>query len=121
MPLARRSSSLHVLDLARVEHAARSLGRRRLLQIADEIADILLELGERAERIDLEHGHEAAVIVPAGRLDAEAEPGQQAAQDLDHDRETGALVAAVRAAQRQQRAALAQLARIVGRACRRRR
>src|SRR5205085_1330979 len=91
-----------VLDLAGVEDAARPFGRRRFLQVFGELADLTLELGERAERIDLEARHKAAVIVPPGRLDPEAEPGQKAAQDLDHDGKPGALVAAVGAAQRQQ-------------------
>src|SRR5437763_7286974 len=80
-----------VLDLAGIEDAARAFGGRRLLQVAHEFADLLLELAERAERVDLKAGHKAAVIVPAGRLDPETEPGQEAAQDLDHDGEPGAL------------------------------
>src|SRR5262249_45418374 len=66
-----------VLDLAGVKDAARSLGGRRFLQVFDEVADVLLELGERAERIDLEAGHEAAVIMAARRLDPAAEARQQ--------------------------------------------
>src|SRR5438105_773378 len=96
-----------VLDLAGIEDAARPFRGRCFLQVFDELADLLLEFAERAERIDLEARHKAAVIVPAGRLDPKAEPGQEAAQDLDHDGEAGALVAAVGAAQRQQRATLA--------------
>src|SRR6267154_3752170 len=88
-----------VLDLAGIEHAAAAFGRRRLLQIFDELADLLLELGERPEGVDLEHRHEAAIVVPPGRLDPEAEPSQQPAQDFHHDGEAGALVAALRAAQ----------------------
>src|SRR3954453_16426824 len=42
-----------VLDLTGIEDAARTLGRRRLLQVFDEIADILLELGQWPESIDL--------------------------------------------------------------------
>src|SRR5262249_48216560 len=57
--------------------------------------------------------HKAAVIVTAGRLDPEAEAGQQAAQDLDHDREAITLVAFA-AADREKGAALTQLARVVG-------
>src|SRR5205085_7036864 len=46
-------------------------------------------------------------IVPPRRLDAEPEAGQQAAQHLDHGREAAALVT-FGAAERQQRAALAE-------------
>src|SRR5271163_2470921 len=98
-----------MLDLAGIEHAARPFGGRCFLQVADELADLLLELGERAERIDLEAGHEAAVIVPPARLDPKSESGQKPAQNLDHHREPVPLVAAIGAAHRQERAALAQL------------
>ena len=63
---------------------------------------------QRAERRDVEHRHEAAVIVTPGRFDAEAEPGQEPAQHLDHRGKAAALVAFA-AAERQQRAALAIL------------
>jgi hypothetical protein len=44
-----------------------------------------LKRGDRQERIDLEGGEEAAIIVPAVGLDTEAEAGQQPAQDFpDH-------------------------------------
>src|SRR3954471_10321390 len=51
---------------------------------------------------------------PPRTLSHAAEPGQEATEDLDHDGQTGALVAAIGAAQWQQRATLAQLARVVG-------
>ena len=73
-----------IFHLARIEHAGGAFGRRRRFQIAGELGDFLLEFLERAEGGDVEHRHEASVVVPAGRLDAEAEPGQQAAQHLDH-------------------------------------
>src|ERR1700748_408870 len=41
-------------DLARIEHAMRAFRRRRRLQIAREVGDILFELVERAERGDIE-------------------------------------------------------------------
>ena len=37
------------------------------------------ELGERPEGVDIEHRHEAPVIVTAGRFHAEAEACQQTA------------------------------------------
>ena len=49
--------------------------------------------------------------LPAGRLDAKAEPGQQTTEDLDHDRQAIALIP-LGAADRQQGAALAKLARV---------
>src|SRR4051794_24544108 len=104
----------HVLDFARIVYAAAAFGRLCRFQILHELADLLLELGERPEGVDLEDGHEAAVIVAPGRLDPKAEPGQQPAEDLDHDREAITLVAFT-AAYRKQRAAPAQLARIGGR------
>src|SRR5262249_61257303 len=94
-----------VFDLPWIHDPAAPFRRRRILQIADEIADVLLELGERSERIDLEHGHKATVIVTAGRLDAKTETGQQPAQNLDHNGKPGPLVAAIGAAERQSRAA----------------
>src|SRR5262249_55389917 len=60
---------------------------------------------------DFEDGHETAVVVSSAWLLAEAEPGQQAAQDFDYGGQATALVA-LRAAQRQQRAAAAQLGRV---------
>src|SRR6478752_4990648 len=69
-----------IFDLARIEHAAGAFRRRRRFQIAGELRDLASEILERAERGDIEHRHEASVIVPAGRLDAEAEAGEEAAQ-----------------------------------------
>src|SRR5437763_8736744 len=66
-----------VLDLAGIEDAARPFRRRGFLQVCGQLADLLLELGERAKRIDLAAGHEAAVIVPAGRLAPNADPGRE--------------------------------------------
>src|SRR6202007_3314486 len=82
----------HVLDFARVIDAAAAFGRLRRLQILHELADVLLELGEWAEGIDLEDGHETSVIVASGRLDPKAEAGQQSAEDLDHHGQAIALV-----------------------------
>ena len=76
-----------IFDLARIEHAGRTFRGRRGLEITREFGDLFPEILQRTERGDVEHRHEAAVIVPAGGLDAEAEAGQQAAQHLDHRRE----------------------------------
>src|SRR5436853_7149050 len=65
-----------VLDLARVEYAGASFRGWCFLEIAREFTDLFLEFGERAERLDIEHRHEATVVVPAGRLDAEAKAGE---------------------------------------------
>src|SRR3979409_1543894 len=73
-----------------------------------ELGDFLLEILQGPELREVDHRHEAAVIVPAGRLDAEAQAGQEAAQYLNHGGEAAALVA-LGAAERQQRAALAEL------------
>src|SRR6516162_6062982 len=59
-----------IFDLARIEHAVRAFGRRRRFEVTRELGDLFLEVLQRAERRDIEDGHEAAVIVPAGRLDA---------------------------------------------------
>ncbi|MGY3406649.1 hypothetical protein ACVWZV_002762 [Bradyrhizobium sp. GM5.1] len=96
------------LDLTGIEHALAALGGRGRFEIVCELGDLALEILQRAKRGDVEHGHEAAVIVPARGLDAETEAGEQAAQDLDHCGEAAALVA-LGAAERQQRAALAIL------------
>src|SRR5687767_14379501 len=68
----------YVLDLAGIEHAGAAHGRRCRLEVARELADLLLELLERPEGVDLEDGHEAAVVVAARRLDAEAQAREQA-------------------------------------------
>src|SRR6516165_1686313 len=102
-----------MLEFARIVNPAAALRRPGRLQICGKLADVLFELAERPEGVDLERRHEAAVIVAAGRLDAKAEAGQQAAQDLDHHRKAIALVA-LAAADREQRPALPQLARVVG-------
>src|SRR5437870_1452387 len=94
-----------MLDLAGIIDAAAALGRFGRLQVRGELADVLLELGERPEGLDVEHRHKAAVIVPPGRLHPEAEPGQETAQDLDHHREAVALVA-LAAADREEGTAL---------------
>ena len=103
-----------VLHLAGVEHAAAALGGRRVLQVARELRHLGAELGQGAEGVHLDRQQEAAVVVPAGGLHAEAEAGQDAAEDLADHREAGALVALAGAAERQQRAALAQALRVGG-------
>src|SRR3954453_15616755 len=90
----------HALDLAGIEHALAALGGRGRFEIVRELGDLALEVVQRAKRGDVEHGHEAAVIVPARGLYAETEAGEQAAQDLDHGGEAAALVA-LGAAERQ--------------------
>src|SRR4029078_13002577 len=70
-----------VLDLAGIEHPPAALRRRRRLQVARELGHLFLELRERAEGVDLEHRHEAAVVVPPGWLDAEAEAGKAPSTD----------------------------------------
>ena len=102
------------LDLAGVVDLVEARGRRRVLQVVGELRHLLLERVQVAEGADLEHGDEAAVVVPPGRFDTETKPGEQAGEDLDDRGEAVALVA-LAATQRQQRAALAQLARIGGR------
>src|SRR5205807_7491419 len=104
----------HVLDLARIVNAAAAFGRLCRLQILHELADLLLELGERPEGVNLEGGHETPVIVAPGRLDAKTEARQQTTEDLDRHRQAIALVAFA-AADREERTALAQLARVGGR------
>ena len=102
-----------IFDLARIEHAGRALRWRRRLEIARELGDLFLEILQRTERGDVEHRHEAAVIVPAGRLDAETQACEQPAEHLDHRGEAASLVA-LGAAERQQRAAFAELPGIGG-------
>src|SRR5689334_5905878 len=68
-----------IFDFAGIEHALRALRRRRRFQIAREVGDFLLEVLQRAESGDVEYRHENPVIMPAGRLDAEAKAGEQAA------------------------------------------
>src|SRR5207237_7501042 len=83
----------HVLDFARIINAAAAFGRPCRLQILCKLADVLLELIERPEGVDLEYRHETPVIVAAGRLDPEAEPGQEAAENFDHHRQAITFVA----------------------------
>src|SRR5207344_993854 len=92
----------NMFDLARIKYTGRAFGRRRFLQIACEFGDFLLEILQRTESRDIENRHEASVIVAAGRLDAEAKSGEQAAQHFDHRGQSAALVA-FSAAERQQR------------------
>src|SRR5690348_420052 len=56
-----------IFDLARIKHTLRPFRRRRRFEIARELADFLLEFLQRPERGDVEHRHEAAVVVTAGR------------------------------------------------------
>ena len=108
-----------LLDLAGIEHLLRVGVRRCRLQIFGEFGHLALEGGERPERLDIEDGHEAAVIVLAGRLDA-GEPRVQlvlhvAAQDAVLDQH---VVAARRAlvVDRQRAAAIRQRAVVHDRA-----
>ena len=78
-----------------------------------ELGNFFLKYFKIAESGDVEHRHEAAVVVPAGRLDAVSQPGQQAGKNLDHGSEAVALVA-LGPAQRQQRAVRLELLRIGG-------
>ena len=103
----------HMLDLTGIINAVTAFGGLCRFQVLHEVSDVLLELSERTEGVYLEGGHKTAVIVAAGRFDAKAEPGQQAAQDFDHDRQAIALIAFA-AANRQQGATLAQLAGVGG-------
>src|SRR5215207_2712972 len=102
-----------MLDLAGIEYAGRAFRRRRRFQIAGELADFLLKVLQGTEGCDIEHRHEASVIVPAGWLHAKAQAREQAAQHLDHRSQSASLVA-LAAAERQQRADLAVLRRIGG-------
>src|SRR6516162_6420193 len=61
-----------IFDLTGIEHAGRTLRRRRRLQIARELGDFPLEILQRAKGRDIEYRHEASVVVTAGGLDAEA-------------------------------------------------
>src|SRR5262245_66518676 len=58
-----------MFDLAWIKHAGRPFGRRCRFKIERELGNFLFEILQWPERGDIEHGHEAAVIVPAGRLD----------------------------------------------------
>src|SRR5262245_39295761 len=66
-----------MLNLAGIEHAGRAFRRRRRFQITRELADLLLEILQGTERRDVEHRHEAPVIVTAGWLDAKAQAREQ--------------------------------------------
>src|SRR5262249_61524649 len=92
---------------ARVVHAGTAGGGRGRFEVAGELGDLLLEHLQGTECLHVEHRHEASVIVPTARLDAEAKTGEQSAQYFHHGREAAALVS-LAAAQREQRAALAQ-------------
>jgi hypothetical protein len=102
-----------IFDLARIEHAARAFGGRRRLEISREFGDLFLEILQGPERGDVEHRHETSVIVPAGGFDAKAQARQQPAENFDHRGEARPLVA-LGAAERQQRATLAELFGIGG-------
>src|SRR2546423_8870861 len=69
----------HAFDLTGIEHALAALGGRGRFEIVRELGDLALEVLQRAKRGDVEHGHEAAVIVPSRGLDTEAEASKQAA------------------------------------------
>src|SRR5947209_18078121 len=72
----------NVLNLAGIEHTRTAFRWRRGLQISGELGHLFLEVGERAEGGDVEHGHEAPVVVPPRGFDAEAETGEPPAQNL---------------------------------------
>src|SRR5262249_61068684 len=77
------------------------------------VANFIREILQWPELGDIEHGHEPAVIVPAGRLDAKAQTRQQSAQHL-HDRGETASFIALGPAKGQQRAAFAKILGVRG-------
>src|SRR3546814_5468181 len=102
-----------MLDLAGIEDLLGVGVRRGRLQILGELGHLTLEGPQRPEGFDVEHRHEAAVVVLARRLHAETEAGQDSGQDLD-DRQQAVALVALTAAERQQHATGPERPRVRG-------
>src|SRR5690606_41579348 len=91
--LAAQALAREVLQRAGVVDALEAGLGRRAGEVFRELLDLALEVREGAEGLHVEHGQEAAVVVAARGVVAEAEAGQDAGEDLDHRGEAVALVA----------------------------
>jgi len=84
------------LGLARDEDLLRALSERRRLDPAEERGDLRVEFGQWHEAGHVEADHERAVGEESGTGTGRAGAGEDAAQDLDGEREPVALVLAGR-------------------------
>src|SRR5580658_8155422 len=63
------------LDLSGIEHFGEALREWGVFQVFGEIGDFLFERRQITERGDVEHSHEAPVVVAALRIDTETKSG----------------------------------------------
>lgn len=92
MPFAWRSCSRRH-STSPEEHLFHVLLRLGRLQVLRELGHLLLEGGEWAERLDVETGDEAAVVVVPWSGRRRSRDREDRGEDLDHGREAVALVA----------------------------